>query len=134
MESKNFLVFDIGASNGRISVAKFYGDKFNFEIIYKFDNRPVYATGTYYWDILGLYSEIKNGINKSVKKLGDMESMSIDTWAVDFGFLDKKGKLISNPIHYRDLKRNLAQKEFFKVIPKISTSLILNNSSSEPIT
>jgi rhamnulokinase len=119
MKSKNFLVFDIGASNGRSSIVKFFGNKFELEITYRFQNKPVYAAGTHYWDILCLYSEIKNGISKSVKEFKNLESMSIDTWAVDFGFLDKNGKLISNPIHYRDLKRNLIQKEFFKLIPEI---------------
>jgi len=118
MAEKNFLIFDFGASNGRASIANFDGKKFNFEVLHRFDNVPVYATGTLYWDFLRLFSELKTGLALSFKNFNNVESMGIDTWGVDFGLIDRNGKLISNPIHYRDAKRNSVCDEVFKVIPK----------------
>ncbi|MBC8387797.1 MAG: rhamnulokinase [Actinobacteria bacterium] len=118
MASKNYLIFDFGASNGRGAVAKFDGKKFDMEIIHRFDNRPVYAADTLYWDILRLYSELKIGIQASVKKYSDIASMAIDTWGADFGFIDRNGKLISNPIHYRDEKRSSDADSLYEIISK----------------
>ncbi len=118
MAQKKFLIFDFGASNGRASVAGFDGKKFDFNVVHRFDNIPVMATGTLYWDFLKLFAELKTGITAGVEKYNKITSLGIDTWGVDFGLVDKNGKLISNPIHYRDEKRNSICDEVFKIIPK----------------
>ncbi len=56
------------------------------------------AGGTLHWDILGLYRGMLDGLRKA----GPVDSIGIDSWAVDYGFLDADGKLIGNPVHYRD--------------------------------
>ena len=67
--------------------------------------------GTFYWDILRLFHEIKQGISKCVAAgHKDIESIGIDTWGVDFGLLDKDGRLLENPVNYRD-KRTVGVKE-----------------------
>ncbi|MGM0368667.1 MAG: rhamnulokinase [Actinomycetota bacterium] len=117
MAIKNYLVFDYGASNGRSAVIKFDGKKFEMEVTHRFENKPVFAAGTLYWDILRLYSELKIGIQKSLKSYAKIESLALDTWGADFGFLDKNGKLISNPVHYRDAQREKDSKEVFNILP-----------------
>jgi sugar (pentulose or hexulose) kinase len=117
MSAKHYLVFDLGASNGRAVVAHFDGSRVQLEEVHRFDNRPVYATGTWFWDALRLFSEIKIGIQKAVKLYPQIESLGIDTWGVDFGFLDDKGQLLGNPVHYRNERGNSMPEEVFKKIP-----------------
>ncbi|MCL4416319.1 MAG: rhamnulokinase [Actinobacteria bacterium] len=118
MSVKNFLILDFGASNGRASVASFNGKNFEIDAIHRFENIPVLVTDTLYWDFLKLFSELKTELLLAFKKYNNIESLGIDTWGVDFGLVDKNGKLISNPIHYRDKKRNSVNQEVFKLIPE----------------
>ena len=118
MNFKKFLVFDFGASNGKASVANFNGRKFEIDVIHKFDNVPVMASGVLYWDILRLYNDLKTGIQIASKKYTDIVSIGVDAWGADFEIVDKNGKLISNPEHYRDLNRFLIINELFDIISK----------------
>jgi len=116
--SKNYLIFDFGASNGRSSVARYDGNTFDMEVNHRFENRPVHALGTLYWDILRLYSELSIGIQRSLMKYKNITSVGLNTWGADFGFIDRNGKLISNPVHYRDEKRKVDADSLYKIISR----------------
>ncbi len=117
MASRNFLVFDLGASNGRAVIARFDGERYTLEVAHRFDNRPVRAAGTLCWDVLRLFSEIEIGIQKAARACGRIDSIGIDTWAVDFGFVDARGRLLGSPVHYRDERRNAAAREVLAFLP-----------------
>ncbi|MFC2145393.1 rhamnulokinase family protein [Actinomycetota bacterium] len=118
MPTKNYLIFDLGASNGRGIVARFDGKKFTMEVIHRFNNVEVLVSGTRYWDILHLYNEILKGIKIAVDKYKNIRSIGIDTWGADCCFLDKNGKLLANPVSYRDEARYEDADKVFEVIPK----------------
>lgn len=115
--SKKVLAFDFGASSGRAMLAEFDGKDITMTEIHRFSNDPVKLQGTFYWDILRLMHEIKQGIVKAVNA-GGFDAIGIDTWGVDFGLLDKEGKLIGNPLHYRDENTMGIIEEADKVVPK----------------
>ncbi len=99
----NFLAVDIGASNGRVLVGQWDGTKFELQELHRFPNGPVHLLGHMYWDVLGLWSEIKTGLAKYRTRFTEPPiSVGIDTWGVDFALLDCQGNLLGNPYHYRD--------------------------------
>jgi sugar (pentulose or hexulose) kinase len=118
MATKDYLIFDFGASNGRAVVARFDGERYTLDVTHRFDNRPVRASGILHWDLLRLFSELEIGIQKSLKSYPQIKSIGVDTWGVDFGLVDAKGRLLGNPVHYRDEVRNAAAAELFRIIPE----------------
>ena len=114
---KKVLAFDFGASGGRAMCGTFDGDKISIEELHRFSNDPVILNGSMYWDVLRLFFEIKQGLIKA-KKCGKIESIGIDTWGVDFGLIDEEGRLLENPVHYRDARTEGMIKESFKLIDK----------------
>lgn len=118
-KSKKYIIVDFGASNGRVSVGHYNGNSFDLETIYRFGNRQVFAAGRYYWDILKLFYELKMGLTLACHKYKDITSIAVDTWGLDFGIIDKNGKLISNPVAYRDSsKSEYPPENLFKKISK----------------
>lgn len=115
--TKRVLAFDFGASSGRAIIGSFDGEKITLQEVHRFSNDPVSVGGTVYWDALRLFHEIKQGIIKA-RLAGGFESIGIDTWGVDFGLIDAEGRLMENPIHYRDARTVGLVDEAFKTMPR----------------
>ncbi len=117
MAELKMLAIDLGASSGRGIVGRFDGEKLTLEENHRFSNDPVINAGGFNWDILRIYHEIKNSIrNCALSADKDIASIAIDTWGVDYGFLDKNGRLITNPRHYRDERTAGVPEQAFKTM------------------
>ncbi len=116
MAGKRVLAFDFGASSGRAILASYEDGKISMQEIHRFSNDPVTVCGVFHWDVLRLFFEIKQGITKAVHQ-GGFDAIGIDTWGVDFGLLDKKGRLLNNPVHYRDERTVGMIEKVFETIP-----------------
>lgn len=114
--AKRVLAMDYGASSGRGIIGSFDGSKLRTEEIHRFDNSPVTMAGRFTWDLPALYGNLLTSITKAVIN-GGVSSVGIDTWGVDYGYIDKNGHLLSNPVHYRDRRTENIREEFFGVIP-----------------
>ena len=114
---KRVLAVDFGATSGRAMLCTYDGETIQTEELHRFDNSPVAIGGVLYWDILRLFHELKTGIVKA-KLRGGFDSIGIDTWGVDFALLDKDGKMLGNPVHYRDRRTEHMQEEVFGIVSK----------------
>lgn len=127
---KKVLAFDFGASGGRAMCGTFDGERITIEELHRFSNDPVFVQDTMYWDVLRLLFEIKQGLIKA-KKCGKISSIGIDTWGVDFGLIDKEGRLLENPVHYRDKRTVGLVEESFKELDKETFYQITGNQFME---
>lgn len=130
MPERKYLAFDFGASSGRAYIGAFDGEKIFIEEIHRFSNDPVIMGKTMYWDILRLFHEIKLSLIKA-KKFGEIRSIGIDTWGVDFGLIRNNGALVDNPVHYRDSRTVGMLEKAFKKINKSEFYSITGNQFME---
>jgi rhamnulokinase len=111
---KKHIAVDLGAESGRIIV----GDISSIDTVHRFANMPVRIHDSIYWDILSIFREIKNGLKKAFSRYpGQIVSMGIETWGVDYALLDSQGDLLGNPYHYRDSRNDTMPEIFFQTVP-----------------
>ena len=99
--AKIYLAVDIGASSGRHIAGWLEDGKIKTEELYRFPNGVTELDGHLTWDIDALLSHVKKGIAIAKEKYPVIESLSIDTWGVDYVLL--KGDEEVRPCYaYRD--------------------------------
>ena len=98
---KTYLAIDIGASSGRHIVGWTEGGELKTEEVYRFPNGVTDKAGHLTWDVDALAAHVKAGIGKAGERFGRIESLSIDTWGVDYVLLRRDGEV--RPCYaYRD--------------------------------
>lgn len=116
-----FIAADFGAGSGRVIVGTWFAASKTIELeeIHRFGNEQKMIDGHLRWDFEALFNELKTGLKKAFAKYGDeIKSIGIDTWGVDYGLLDKEGRLIANPICYRDDRTKGMMDAAFQKLPK----------------
>lgn len=120
-KSMKVIAIDLGATSGRVMTITHANHCFSVEENARFLNRTYLDENGYLrWDFSYLFAQIKDGLFKALEKHPDASSVGIDTWGVDYGLI-KDGKLINDPICYRDDHSFVSQKE---VLSKTSFSHI----------
>ena len=115
--SANVAAVDIGASSGRVMLGRVEHDRLELQEHNRFRNGPVRVGDTLHWDVLHLYTGMLDGLRAAGQAAGGIDSVGIDTWAVDYGLLDSTGSLLGNPVHYRDDRTNGIMDKVFADVP-----------------
>jgi rhamnulokinase len=118
MMAHQYLAIDLGAESGRAMLADLSGGLLKLQEVHRFPNIPVRLPTGLYWNTLGLFSEIVQGMRAAARINGRLDSVAIDTWGVDFGLLGPEGALIDNPRHYRDARTVGLPERMFDVAPR----------------
>ncbi|HQU82303.1 MAG TPA: rhamnulokinase family protein [Pyrinomonadaceae bacterium] len=121
MVNNLYIAVDLGAGSGRVFLCDL-GENFSLEEIHRFQYPPNQENGHLRWDFAKIFSEIKTGLKSAGERAKDLDkkiySIGVDSWAVDYGLIDKDGNLIANPICYRDSRTNSAMQKVFEIVPK----------------
>ncbi len=112
-----YAAIDLGAESGRVVVGAFDGSRLTLEEAHRFPNVPASVGGTLHWDVLRLWGDISAGLRKA-GAAGTLASCAVDTWGVDFALLDARGRLLANPVHYRDTRTAGMVDAAFGIVPK----------------
>jgi rhamnulokinase len=103
MAERVFVAVDLGAESGRVIAGVFDGRRVRLEELHRFPNGPVQLAGSWRWDALRLWSEVRQGLGVAAARFGaGVGSIGVDSWGVDYVLLSKSGEMLGQPFHYRD--------------------------------
>ena len=109
---------DLGAQSGRVArrPVRRRAARRSTEV-HRFANVPGRTpAATLHWDILRLYRDALDGLRAAARE-ATVDSVAVDSWAVDFGLARRGGRLLANPVHYRDERRAAAVERVFARVP-----------------
>ncbi len=88
MAQVSVAAVDLGASSGRVMVGEVGPGVLRVEAVARFANDPVRLPDGLHWNLLELYAQALAGLRGAVAaRAGDVASVGIDSWAVDYGLL-----------------------------------------------
>ena len=118
MKDTACIAIDLGATSGRVILAKMKHGGLEMEILNRFPNVIKEIDGRCYWDIYSLFNSIKEGLNMAASRQIAIDSIGVDTWGVDFVCVRPDGSFVSLPRAYRDPYTEGVPEQYFRHIPR----------------
>ena len=107
---------DLGATSGRVMIGRIGDGVLELELVSRFPNGPVEREDGLHWDFEALYEHVVAGLTEAVRREPEIESIGIDSWAVDYGLL-RDGELLAEPFHYRDGRSDRGVSDVHAIVP-----------------
>jgi len=102
MSARHYIACDLGAESGRVILGSLDGGRLTLEEAHRFPNGPIHIAGSMRWDVLRIFEELKTGLRKIAERGVRAESLSVDSWGLDYAFSGAGQPMLSLPHHYRD--------------------------------
>lgn len=121
----DFLAVDLGATSGRVAIGRVRDGRIDLEIAHRFLHEVrTTLDGSIFWDWDLIVEEVLKGLNIAVCKSQPV-SLAIDSWAVDYGFINGSSSVLG-PIHaYRDPR---TEKVFEELTDRIGKERIYSST------
>ena len=100
----HYLSCDLGAESGRLMLGTLTEARLELEELHRFSNTPFRENGALCWNIAQLFVELKTGLKKAAARRVPIQSISTDSWGVDYLLVDADGNLMPPTFHYRDAR------------------------------
>ncbi len=105
--ARRHVAIDLGASGGRVIEVMVSEESIETRVLHRFANAPVAASRAgslkLCWPFERLFEEILEGLRRAAEG-GAVDSIGIDSWAVDYALLDDDGELVRPIAAYRDAR------------------------------
>lgn len=117
-----YIAVDLGAGSGRTFLVGFDPGKLFLEEIHRFRYPPSESHDHLRWDFFYIFDQVKFGLRQAGIRARQLDrpvsSLGIDSWAVDFGLIDRDGALIADPVCYRDKRTTGIMESVFAQVPR----------------
>jgi len=95
---------DLGAESGRVMAGTFDGRAVELKEHHRFPTVHFEKNGHWHWDIGAIQASIEEGLRRVFTAHGEVASIGVDTWGVDYVLVGPGGKPLRDPYCYRDLR------------------------------
>jgi rhamnulokinase len=118
----HYVAIDLGAGSGRALVGAVTPERIDLKEVHRFRYEPRHEAGHLRWDAAALFHGLGAGIRNAhsvVASRGDrIVSIGVDSWGVDYGLVDANGRLLQDPISYRDYRTERVPADVFARVPR----------------
>lgn len=108
---------DLGASSARVVQVRVEPGSLRMQEVHRAANVPVTEDGSLRWNLPALHDGILDGLAAAVRLGAGLDSVGVDSWAVDYGLVDRDGSLLSLPVTYRDDRTDGADRLAHQRVP-----------------
>jgi rhamnulokinase len=113
---------DLGAGSGRVMVGRVGPDDLLVTEVHRFRYAPRPMAGRLRWDVARLVDGVSEGVLAAGAAAGAagarITSVGVDSWGVDYGLVAADGRLLEEPICYRDNRTDGVMARVFAVVPR----------------
>ncbi len=122
MNDPLYIAVDLGAGSGRIFLVGISPGELSLLEVRRFQYPPTLTAGHLRWNLPRIFAEIKAGLEDAGKRAQELkrpiQSIGVDSWAVDYGLIDDAGRLLEDPICYRDDRTQGVMDRVFARMPR----------------
>ena len=118
-----FVAVDLGAGSGRVFLADLAPAAFGVDEVHRFHYPPARNHGHLRWDFARIAQEVRIGLRLAADRARAagrrVASIGVDSWGVDYGLVDRQGRLLEDPVCYRDERTNGVMPRVFARMPPV---------------
>ena len=126
-----YIAYDLGASSGKMMLGSFDGNRLDTEVIHRFPNCQISANGSLYWNFLGIYQNLIEGLKTGFRKAdGQIAGLGMDSYCNDFGLIGKSGDIITQMHCYRDARTKRNRDKIYDLISEKELHQLTGNQNA----
>jgi rhamnulokinase len=116
------LAVDLGAGSGRVVLGRVGPGDLVQDEVHRFHYPPVPSGGHLRWPFGRILGGLKEGLaagqRAAAERQGSIDTVGVDSWGVDYGLLDAGGRLLDDPICYRDHRTDGAMEQVLRRVSR----------------
>jgi rhamnulokinase len=116
------VAIDLGAGSGRAMLGRLVEDGLDLREVHRFRYEPRERDGHLRWDFDLILEGVEAGLKAAAGAARDLggrvQSVGIDSWAVDYALFDSAGALCEQPVCYRDARTATVMDDVFEIVSR----------------
>jgi rhamnulokinase len=116
------VAVDLGAGSGRVMLGRLAPESASLEEVHRFAYPPRIEAGRLRWSFPAILDGVKQGLREALRAAGVrgglIRTLGVDSWGVDYGLLDAGGKVLEDPVCYRDHRTDGAIERVLREVPR----------------